>query len=94
MREINERLYNILEAITCIEKYTQNGRTSFDKDELVQTWVIHHLEIIGEAARALPQDYRSSHPGTNWRQIGGMRNIHVHMYFGIDQECCLGCRRA
>ena len=57
MREIAERLRDIHEAIVRIEKYTRFGRTSFDQDELVQTWVIHHLEIIGEAARAIPQDY-------------------------------------
>ncbi|GAC1640562.1 MAG: hypothetical protein NVS4B9_33140 [Ktedonobacteraceae bacterium] len=49
-----------------IEKYTQSGRTLFDHDELVQTWVIHHLEIIGEAARSIPQEYRRSHPEIAW----------------------------
>jgi len=86
MREINERLRDIHEAIVRIEKYTQRGRTLFDQDELVQTWVIHHLEIIGEAARALPQDYRRTHPEVPWGQISGMRNILIHMYFGIDQD--------
>jgi uncharacterized protein with HEPN domain len=86
MRAINERLHDIHEAIVRIEKYTQRGRTLFDQDELVQTWVIHHLEIIGEAARALPQDYRRSHPGIPWGQISGMRNILIHMYFGIDLD--------
>ena len=62
MRETVERLRDIHEAIVRIEKYTQLGRTFFDQDELIQTWVIHHLEIIGEAARAIPQDYRRSHP--------------------------------
>jgi uncharacterized protein with HEPN domain len=86
MREIVERLRDIHEAIVRIEKYTRLGRTSFDQDELVQTWVIHHLEIIGEAARAIPQDYRRSHPEIPWGQISGMRNILIHMYFGIDLD--------
>jgi uncharacterized protein with HEPN domain len=86
MREIVERLRDIHEAIVRIEKYTRSGRTSFDQDELIQTWVIHHLEIIGEAARAIPQDYRRSHPEIPWGQISGMRNILVHMYFGIDLD--------
>jgi uncharacterized protein with HEPN domain len=47
MREVVERLRDIHEAIVRIEKYTRLGRTSFDQDELVQTWVIHHLEING-----------------------------------------------
>ncbi|GAC1363944.1 MAG: hypothetical protein NVS2B12_10100 [Ktedonobacteraceae bacterium] len=66
MRETKERLRDIHEAIMRIEKYTQSGRTLFDHDELVQTWVIHHLEIIGEAARSIPQEYRRSHPEIAW----------------------------
>ena len=86
MRETVERLRDIHEAIVRIEKYTQLGRTFFDQDELIQTWVIHHLEIIGEAARAIPQDYRRSHPEVSWGQIRGMRNVLVHIYFGIDLD--------
>jgi len=86
MREIVKRFRDIHEAIVRIEKYTQLGRTSFDQDELVQTWVIHHLEIIGEAVRAIPPDYRSSHPEIPWGQISSMRNVLIHMYFGIDLD--------
>ncbi len=86
MREPVERLRDIHEAIIQIEKYTQQGRASFDQNELVQTWVIHHLEIIGEAARAIPQSYRISSPEIPWKQISGMRNILIHMYFGVDHD--------
>lgn len=41
------------EAIERIERYTAQGRREFDQNELVQTWVVHHLEILGEAARAV-----------------------------------------
>lgn len=72
MRDVHERLCDIQEAIVRITKYTDKGRHAFDHDELVQTWVIHHLEIIGEAARAIPQDYRDLHPEIPWKQISGM----------------------
>lgn len=52
MRDDRERLLDIVEAIERIEKYTVRGRTAFDEDELIQTWVLHHLQIIGEAVRA------------------------------------------
>jgi uncharacterized protein with HEPN domain len=86
VRNIAERLRDIQEAITRIEKYSQQGRASFDQNELIQTWVIHHLEIIGEAARSLPQDFCHAHPEIPWSQISGMRNILIHMYFGIDPD--------
>ncbi len=86
MRNITKRLRDIQEAITRIMRYTNQGRQVFDQNELVQTWVIHHLEIIGEAARAIPQDFKNHHPEIPWGQISGMRNILVHIYFGIDQD--------
>lgn len=86
MRDPFERLRDIQEAIANIMKYTDQGRDSFDQDELVQTWVIHHLEIIGEAARSIPQAFRTLHPEISWKQINGMRNILIHHYFGINRD--------
>ena len=85
MRSDRERLLDMLEAIERIEKYTESGRVSFDEDELVQTWVIHHLQIIGEAARGLSEITITQHPEIPWRNIIGMRHILVHNYFGIDR---------
>ena len=53
MRSDRERLLDIQEAIERIEKYATRGREAFERDELIQTWILHHLQIIGEAARAL-----------------------------------------
>jgi uncharacterized protein with HEPN domain len=53
MRDDYQRLLDIREGIERIQKYTTGGRAEFDRNELVQTWVLHHLQIIGEAARAL-----------------------------------------
>ena len=50
MRDSNERILDMLEAIERIERYAQKGRDAFENDELIQTWIVHHLEIIGEAA--------------------------------------------
>ena len=86
MRRDRQRLEDILEAIERIEKYASGGRESFDRDELVQTWVLHHLQIIGEAVRGLSDEIRSAHPEIPWAQIAAMRNILVHDYFGIDLE--------
>lgn len=74
----------MLEAIRRIEAYTQRGHDAFIQDELIQTWMVHHLEILGEAARALSDGARRAAPEVPWRQVIGMRNILVHDYFGID----------
>ncbi len=48
--------------------------------------MVHHLQIIGEAARSLSETLRQSHPEVPWAQIGAMRNILVHEYFDVDLE--------
>ena len=84
MRDDRERLQDVLEAVERIEKYTVRGRQSLASDELLQTWVVHHLMIIGEACRALSADFRSKHPADVWALAAGLRNVIVHQYFGID----------
>ncbi|MER3399388.1 MAG: hypothetical protein C4316_12850, partial [Chloroflexota bacterium] len=47
---------------------------------------VRHLQIIGEAARALPEDVRAMAPEIEWPKIIGMRNVLVHGYFEIDTD--------
>jgi uncharacterized protein with HEPN domain len=84
MRDPRERLRDMLEAIARIDQYTAQGQDAFAQSELIQTWVVHHLLIVGEASAAIPTDVRALAPNLPWRQIMGMRNILVHHYFDID----------
>lgn len=84
MRDDRLLLNDLREAIQRIEKYATLGRERFESDELVQTWIVHHLQIVGEAARKLSDDLRASAPDIPWPQIIAMRNILVHDYFGVD----------
>ena len=86
MRNDQLRLRDIEEAIQRIERYTVRGKEAFDTDELIQTWIVHHLQLIGEACRVLPTEFRQQHPEIPWGQIIGMRHILVHHYFGIDAD--------
>ena len=86
MRKDKVRLQDILEAIEKIEQYTDRGRQAFDTDEMLQVWVVYHLQILGEAASKISPELRIQYPDVPWTQIVGMRNILVHDYFGIDLD--------
>ncbi len=86
MRDPKERLADILEAIARIERYAARGRAAFEQDELIQVWIVHHPQIIGEAAARLGRDFHAAHPEVPRPQIVAMRNILVHEYFGLDWD--------
>ena len=69
MRDDRERLRDILEAIEKIYTHAQQGREIFDKDEMLQVWVIHHIQIIGEAARAVSDHLRNRATNVPWSTI-------------------------
>ena len=86
MRNDLEWLKDILDAISLIEKYALLGEEKYMHDELIQTWMIHHLQIIGEAANKLSPAIQEGYTEIKWYQIVGMRNLIIHEYFGVDLE--------
>ena len=86
MRGERERLLDFLEAIERIEKYAGEGKDTFEADELIQTWIVDHITIIGEACRTLPDDFQATYSNVPCADIVAMRNILVHHYFGIDTD--------
>jgi uncharacterized protein with HEPN domain len=86
MRDDSDRLQDILKAIDHVLDKTKTGRVAFDSDEMVQVWVLHYLQIIGEAARCLSAEFRQHHPDKIWSEAAGMRHILVHHYFEINAE--------
>jgi len=86
VRDDGERLRDILEAIERVERYAAGGTAALENNELVQTWILHHLQIIGEASSRLSQALCARHSEVGWSQIIGMRNILVHHYFEIDLD--------
>ena len=86
MRDLRDRLQDILDAIGQIEIEQAKGRDAFDGSALIQVWMVHHLMIIGEAVRGIDPAIRQRYPSVPWRQIAGMRNILVHDYFRINHE--------
>lgn len=87
MRDDSLRFRDIIRAIKQIERYGGKcSKNEFKQNELVQVWVVHHLQLIGEAARAISSESRERYPSIPWAKIIGLRNILVHHYFAIDPE--------
>jgi uncharacterized protein with HEPN domain len=58
----------------------------FLADETLRRAFVRSLEIIGEAAKKVPEDFRVEHPAVEWRAMAGMRDRLIHDYFGVDFE--------
>jgi uncharacterized protein with HEPN domain len=86
VRTDRERLLDAVEAIDRIERHTNQGEAEFRHNELIQSWVVRHLQILGEAIRGLSAELRAQHSELPWPEIVGMRNILVDDYFDIDQD--------
>lgn len=84
-RDYRLQLEDILKAISRIRQYVEGMRfEEFESDVRTQDAVIRNLEVIGEAARALPEDLRGRAEGPDWRKIIALRNILIHEYFGVS----------
>ena len=80
-----EYLNDILEASNHIKKILDNSANSF-VDEYYLRAIERFYEIIGEAARQLPESFKLKHKEINWRQMIGLRNIIIHRYREVDQK--------
>lgn len=86
MRDDRARLEDMLRAIESIFAKTTGGKAAFEADEMLQVWALHHLQIVGEAARCLSAEFKQVHPDEVWSKAIGMRHILVHHYFDIDGD--------
>lgn len=86
--------HSILEYLEHIQKeavYLQRRSKSlqFDEyinDETITRAFIRSLEIIGEASKKLPRDFKEKHPEIDWQRMAGMRDVLIHAYFGVDYD--------
>jgi len=78
---------DIFKSIENIENFSKGiSEKSFMNDELRQSAIVRQIEIIWEAIKNLPEDFRKKYPKIKWKEIAGTRDIIIHAYFGIDFE--------
>ena len=78
MKDPRVYLAHVLECVTKIERYTGNGREAFLADSMAQDAVIRNFEIIGEAAKRIPSEFRAAHPELPWDEMTGFRDVLIH----------------
>lgn len=72
------------EARKLAERFANVDRDSFDANEDLQLVALHRLQVIGEAATRLSDDFKAQHPEIPWPKIIGMRHRLVHDYFNVN----------
>lgn len=85
-RDYEVYLADIIAAIDRIGRHLRRANGDFALDELILDAVVRNLEVIGEAAKGVPEAVRRTRPGVPWRAIAGLRDILIHEYFGVDAE--------
>ena len=84
-RDVGVYLEDILESIERIESNIANvNLEDFSRNIDKQDAIVHRLEIIGEAAKNVPQEFRDKYPKIPWREIARTRDKITHHYFEID----------
>ena len=86
-RSYGDYLEDILQAIEEIFSFVEAmDLEAFLSDRRTNLAVIRALEIIGEAARHIPEIERRNLSQVPWQEMVAMRNMLIHQYFGVDLE--------
>ena len=80
-----DRVSDIRSAISRCRSYEEH-LGSPDLGQMAYDAVLRNLAVIGEAVRALPEEFVSAHPDVPWPAIAGLRNVVVHEYFRVNPD--------
>lgn len=69
-----------------IQNSKDMSKKEFMQNDTLKRAFVRSLEIIGEAVRNLPYEFRKKQRETDWKSIVGMRDRLIHHYFGVDYD--------
>lgn len=86
-REIKDYLLDILEECDYLLKKAEGLEFGqLLKDEDLKRAVVRSLEVIGEAVKKIPEEFKERFKDVEWKDVAGMRDKLIHEYFGVDYE--------
>jgi uncharacterized protein with HEPN domain len=86
-RLVRDFLVDIIREMDRLEEFT--GDSSFEEfrdDEKTIYACVRSLEVIGEAVKHVPLEFRRKYEDVPWQEIAGMRDVLIHGYFGVNVE--------
>ena len=76
---------HILDSINAIESFSKNmTERELTSNRLKQSAIVREIEIIGEAAKNISEEFKNKHKEVPWKEIIGTRDKLIHHYFGVD----------
>jgi uncharacterized protein with HEPN domain len=85
--EWRDYLIDILESALEVEVFIAGmSYDDFFRDKKTINAVIRSLEVMGEAAKRVPEEIRAKYPEIPWKRMAGMRDKLIHEYTGVDLE--------
>ena len=86
-RNVLVYIKDILQNMRDAEQFIQ-GMTyeQFVADKKTVNAILRSIEVIGEAAKRVPDDVRAQYPQIPWKEMAGMRDKVIHLYFSVDNE--------
>jgi len=86
-RTLRDYLEDMWNAAKEVLEFTKGmSFEEFRRDRKTVNAVIRSLEVLGEAAKKIPENVRAKYPDVPWREIAGMRDKLIHEYHGVDLQ--------